>query len=254
MKAQRVAGPSTDETQWLAWPGVTAAPAVSALSLVPEGARAIFLAPHPDDEILMAGGLLQRLHALRRDCLIIAATDGESSHPNSRQWPATRLRVARPLESALALSALQLGPLPVSRLGLPDGGLNAHAAELRRALNEVIVPGDVLFTTCRFDGHPDHDCCGLAAADVTAALGATLVEVPVWAWHWAVPDDSRVPWQRMRRLPLTPSEQARKRKAVNAFVSQLHPDPSTGREAVLLPSAQARLARQDEFFFLRGPL
>lgn len=60
--------------------------------LLPAGRRLVLLAPHPDDEILMAGGLLAGLHGREQDVLLISATDGEGSHPDSATWTESTLR------------------------------------------------------------------------------------------------------------------------------------------------------------------
>ena len=60
-----------------------------------------------------------------------------------------------------------------------------------------------------------------------------LLEIPVWTWHWASPDDSRVPWSRARRIVLDTDTHARKLHAVEAFRSQLEPDAATGRAPIL---------------------
>src|SRR5260221_1498443 len=43
--------------------------------------------------------------------------------------------------------------------------------------------------------------------------GCRLVELPIWAWHWAEPGDTRVPWHRAAAIALAPQELALKRKA-----------------------------------------
>lgn len=67
-------------------------PHIDLTRLVPEGARAVIVAPHPDDEILGCGGVLQLLHAAGRSLLLISITDGTASHPGSSAWPPERLR------------------------------------------------------------------------------------------------------------------------------------------------------------------
>jgi LmbE family N-acetylglucosaminyl deacetylase len=250
VKDRRIAGASTSESEWLAWTGVTDVPAVTATELVPPGARAVILAPHPDDEILMVGGLLQQLHQIKRDYLLIAATDGEGSHPGSSQWSIERLRTVRPTESQQALDQLAIDPPSIHRLHFPDGGVSEHGTAFCRALVALLRPNDVIFTTWSLDGHSDHDRCGVVALEAAAITSATVVEVPVWTWHWAVPDDPRVPWHRLRQLLLTPTEHTRKLQAVGAFFSQLHADPTTGRHAVLPDSLHQRLARHHEYFFV----
>ncbi|RYY69227.1 MAG: PIG-L family deacetylase, partial [Comamonadaceae bacterium] len=113
----------------------------------------------------------------------------------------------------------------------------------------LLRPTDVVFTTWRRDGHPDHDACGTACADAVQIAGARLVEVPVWAWHWAVPGDPRLPWHRARRLDLDADAAGRKRAAVQCFTSQLKPDPSTGAGPILRSTTVARAARPFEVFF-----
>jgi LmbE family N-acetylglucosaminyl deacetylase len=104
----------------------------------------------------------------------------------------------------------------------------------------------VVFGTWRCDGHPDHEAVGRAAASATDALDLTFIEVPVWTWHWASPDDVRVPWSRARRIALDETTLARKLHAVAAFRSQTEPDATTGRDAILPAHVIARLTRPYE--------
>ena len=241
-------GEGTPETDWLAWPGLASMPALTAAALVPDGARAVVVAPHPDDEVLSVGGLLAQLAALHREICIVAVTDGSASHPGSSEWPADQLARIRPIESRRALQRLGVPEAPV-RLGLPDGGLQALRSLLADRLLPLVRPGDVVFTTWRMDGHPDHEACGHACAFAAARLGARLVEVPVWAWHWARPGDARMPWRRARRVALGADAVRRKRQAIQAFKSQLAFDPSTGAGPILRNSTVARAARPFEVLF-----
>jgi hypothetical protein len=43
--------------------GLADLPVTIAAQLVPPNSRAVIVAPHPDDEVLACGGLLQQLHA-----------------------------------------------------------------------------------------------------------------------------------------------------------------------------------------------
>ncbi|MDM0114041.1 PIG-L family deacetylase [Variovorax sp. J22R133] len=238
----------TPEADWLPWLGAATIPAVTATDLVPEGARAVVVAPHPDDEVLACGGLLAQLAALQREICVIAVTDGTSSHPGSRQWSPADLGRIRPLESQRALSLLGVSQVPL-RLGLPDGGLMALRSVLQDKLQSLLRPSDVVFTTWRLDGHPDHEATGSATALAAMHVGATLIEVPVWAWHWAAPGDARMPWARARRLVLDADASQRKRHATEAFESQLRIDATTGAPPVLRGSTVARAHRRFEVFF-----
>ena len=67
--------------------------------------RAVVVAPHPDDEVLGAGGLVRVLAGSGTAVRILAVTDGEASHPGA---PAT-LAARRREESRTALHRLGAG-------------------------------------------------------------------------------------------------------------------------------------------------
>ncbi|AXQ48243.1 MULTISPECIES: PIG-L deacetylase family protein [unclassified Pseudomonas] len=240
-------------TPWSAWQHaahLARATWMSPQQLCPPGRRLVLVAPHPDDEILMAGGLLTHFRGREADLLIISATDGEGSHPGSAQWSEHRLRRQRPLESRQALVQLDLDPnrLEWRRLNLKDGGLPREEAFLTNHLSQCLRPDDLLMATWRGDGHCDHEAVGRAAAQAALARNAQLIEVPVWAWHWAQPDDPRLPWPRAHRVQLGEASLARKRKALAAHVSQLVPD---GAQPAVLPAhLQECLLQPFELVFL----
>ncbi|MNG87246.1 1D-myo-inositol 2-acetamido-2-deoxy-alpha-D-glucopyranoside deacetylase [compost metagenome] len=216
-------------TPWAAWQQsahLARASWITPQQLCPPGRRLVLIAPHPDDEILMAGGLLAGFRGREADLLLISATDGEGSHPDSTHWTEHRLRRQRPLESRHALQQLDLdlNSLDWRRLNLKDGALPRDQAFLVNHLSQLLKPDDLLMTTWRGDGHCDHQALGHAAAQAALARQVQLVEVPVWAWHWAQPDDPRLPWPRAHRVQLDETRLARKRAALAAHVSQLQPD------------------------------
>jgi LmbE family N-acetylglucosaminyl deacetylase len=194
--------------------------------------------------------LISQLAALGREIIVLAVTDGTASHAGSPAWPPERLAQVRPAETLEALRRLRAGKLRIMRAGLPDGRVAEHEATLDALLCACLWPTDVVFATWRHDGHPDHEAVGRAAARAARRRGAILVEVPVWTWHWAEPDDGRVPWNRARRVVLDAGAQARKAAAVDAFASQILPDQSARADAVLPPSTLSRLLRQFEVFLV----
>lgn len=249
---RRIEGQGTTEAEWLPWLAHQAMVETSAAKLVPPGHRAVVVAPHPDDEVLSVGGLLAQLRALSQPMLIVAATDGTASHPASSIWPPHRLAQERPLESRRAWQTLGLDvdrTAETRRLGFDDGGLMRQRGPLARQVAALLRPRDVLFTTWRHDGHPDHEATGQACAAAAACVGVRLIEVPVWAWHWAVPGDARLPWERALRLRLDADAARAKREAVNAFNSQLESDPSTGAGPILRGTTVQRAQRPFEVFF-----
>lgn len=246
--ARHIAGAGTPAAAWQACARLAAVPLIAAAELVPAGSRAIIVAPHPDDETLACGGLMHALQAAGCDLQVISVTDGDASHPGSALWPPAALAERRALELRTALALLGTAAPAVQRLHLPDGALAHHEAALHRAIALQLRPGDVLLTTWRFDGHPDHEACGRTCAALAAASRVKLIEFPVWAWHWAAPGSNSLPWHRARTLPLTPEAAARKRSAVTAFRSQTE---ERGQDApVLPPSALARLVTNQELYFL----
>lgn len=242
----------TPLSEWQNSTALRGALAVTVEELVPPGTRLVVLAPHPDDEILTCGGLLAAMLERQDDVQLISVTDGEGSHPGSAQWPTSRLRIARQRESECALASLgfDVPRLTWQRLGIADGQVAEHAESLIALLSEDLRSTDVLLTTWRHDGHCDHEAVGHCAAQAAANAGATLLEVPVWAWHWAEPNDPRIPWDRARKLSLDDDQRMRKRRAINAHLSQLQPDSSTGAPPVLDPVTLERLLQPFELVFL----
>ncbi len=126
---------------------------------------------------------------------LISITDGSASHPGSQVWPASRLSVVRPQESAEALRRLgmPLHSLKWIRGGFCDNALAAREAQLSPFIARYLQPGDVVFTTWRDDGNADHDAVGRAGAQACSQVGAQLYELPIRAWHWPARESAAIP-------------------------------------------------------------
>ena len=249
MRPRLIQGPATSEAQWLTWLNRVNVPPWNWRDCFGPQERLVALAPHPDDEVLACGGLLA-MHALAGgECLIVGITAGEASHAQSPIWTAHGLAKARASEREQGLVRLGLPNVEVLRLGFPDGSVSRYPQELQSMLAAILRPGDVVVTTWRLDGHPDHDAAGACAAAVCSDRGCRLVEAPVWMWHWATPGDDRVPWQRLRQVPLGPQVQRQKQQALQAHFSQLAP---RGAELgpVLDDAIVSRSRRAGEYFFI----
>jgi LmbE family N-acetylglucosaminyl deacetylase len=244
-------GPGTLEQDWRPWLECRGLRRVRYRDLVAPGQRLVVVAPHPDDELLAAGGLMATCAAAGREVSVIAVTNGTASHPRSSLWPRARLDSIRPRESGEALRRLGIiTTVPHdTRLGFEDGSVAQHEFELVDSLRALLRASDVIVTTWRYDGHPDHDATGRAAARAAMQMGSTLIEAPVWAWHWAHPGDARMPWVRAIRLDIGLTIAATKRWALAAHASQLEADPSTGRAAILPPDVVRHFVRPFEVFF-----
>lgn len=238
----------SDEGQWRRWLARQQLAQVDASRVVDPGQRAVVVAPHPDDEVLMVGGLMALWAELARPVLVVAVTDGEGSHPGSTRWPAERLARERIAESELALSRLG-SQAAVLRVGVADGQVATQRDVLTALLLRTLTPSDIVFTTWALDGHPDHEATAVAARRAARATGARLYEVPVWGWHWARPGDGRMPWSRALHIALAPRLVQRKCAAVHAFRSQWEADPSCPDSPVLRPSMLRRAQRGFELVF-----
>ncbi|EZP25813.1 PIG-L deacetylase family protein [Pseudomonas sp. RIT288] len=205
-------------------------PVINTHSLVPPGARAVVVAPHPGDEVVTCGGLLQLLASLGHPLQLLSITDGSASHPGSRQWSEKRLSVFRPQESVEALRRLGLPmhSLKWVRGGFTDNALLDREVDLTDFIARYLRPGDVVFSTWREDGNDDHEAVGRASAKAAAQVGATFHDVPVWAWHWPERDQNLIPWERARKLRLDTWTVARKSHATHAYASQLKGEPAIG--------------------------
>lgn len=241
-----IAGQGTSPDVWSRWPR-----RFSPLELA-GCRRLVVVAPHPDDEVLGAGGLMCAAAAVGIDVQVLAVTDGDASHPGSPTLTAGDLTRLRPRESADALATLELTVTPV-RLRIPDGAVDAHEALVAEALMPLLAEEPAhtwCLATWRGDGHPDHEATGRAAAAASGATGARLLEYPVWMWHWAVPDDARVPWVRARSVSLVPTALRLKTAAVRCFRTQVVALSDDPRDAPILPGyALERLLRPCELVF-----
>lgn len=224
-------GAGTTESVWLASPGLSAVRRwVPAL---PTSGRVVVVAPHPDDEILGAGGTISKLVCLGARHVAVAVTDGESSHPES----AAELRRLRPLESRAAAEALDILPVKTHRLEMRDGDVQARP--LAAMLVDLLEPGDLVLAPWVKDGHPDHTQVALGVDMACRMKGADELSYLVWAWHWARPD--QLPWHKALRIEFDDRLTVRKRQAVQCFRTQLE-----GRNPILPPEAVRRLTRHFE--------
>jgi LmbE family N-acetylglucosaminyl deacetylase len=210
----------------------------------------VVVAPHPDDETLGLGALAAQLAGNGVNVRIVSVSDGGAAYPHMSRSDRARLEVRR--RSELLRATQILGTAPPTFLGLPDGALSNHEHRLAALLEEILAelpPTTWCAATWRGDGHPDHEAVGRAAATATAHAGATLLEYPIWMWHWAKPRDPAVPWHRARAVPIAQWAARRKGRAIQCFRSQLDPqNPDTS--PVLPPVVVQRQTAVGEVVFV----
>lgn len=196
------------------------------------GARLMVLAPHPDDESLAAGGLIQRAMAYGVPLSVVFVTDGENNPwpqraLERRVWIDARQRLAwgarRRAEADAALDALGAAGVSVHRLGWPDGGLtwrllddtDAMLAAMRDLLERerpsVLVLPDLV------DRHPDHSAMHVLMEMVFQSMpNARHPACLGYLLHGC----ARPGVPRRAVLTLGATEQRRKRDAILAHASQ----------------------------------
>ncbi|WP_180053705.1 MULTISPECIES: PIG-L deacetylase family protein [unclassified Acinetobacter] len=218
-------------------------------NVIPADARVCIVAPHPDDEILGCGGLMQRLDKLGYKIVLFAVTNGTASHPGSSLYTPEELNQIRPAETRQALEELSLEQ-PVLRIALDiqDGKVAEQRDLLKQQLYSYLQPNDVLVTTFVHDGHPDHEITGQVVQQLATELQLPYIQVLIWAWHWATPGDTRIPWTVAHKLRLTDEELKCKARAARCFKSQIENDPTTEQAPIVPEHALERVLQPWEVY------
>ena len=143
------------------------------------------LAPHPDDETLGCGLLLQEAATRGLQTQVVCLTDGCRSHPGSATWPPDRIASERRLELDRAMG--HLAPTAtIAQLGYGDSALPGHGAGLAAASERLtpLLPRAgrlLLLSTWEHDPHCDHVAASrLARAAVQGRADVRLLYYPIW--------------------------------------------------------------------------
>ena len=177
----------------------------------------VVVAPHPDDETLLSGGLIAHQARAGVPVIVLAVTDGEAAYPGDPDGLARQRR----REQRQALRALAGEELPVLRLGLPDGRVEDHHSSLVAAIAEHVTVDSLVVAPWRLDHPCDHEAVGRAAHEAAGRCGAALAEGLFWAWHHRQPQEMV---SRLRELPLSRREVERRRCALSHHHSQVAGD------------------------------
>jgi LmbE family N-acetylglucosaminyl deacetylase len=150
--------------------------------------RLLILAPHPDDESIATGGLIQAARAASAAVHVVVLTDGDNN-PWPQRWVEKRWRIdaaararwgaRRRGEARAAMRVLGLDADDGRFLGLPDLGLtdllmrgDQAIVQFLRAAIEEFKPTLLAFPALR-DRHPDH-----SAAHILARLALDQAGLP----------------------------------------------------------------------------
>jgi LmbE family N-acetylglucosaminyl deacetylase len=226
--------PGTPEAEWRK--ALQAQPAWA-----PRRGPLLVVSPHPDDEVLGAGGLMRLWSALNLSVTLLSVTDGEAAFPG---WQDLRRR--RRVELDCALGVLSHRRIPVVRLGLTDGGGEANRPALHEALRALCDQRPTLIAPYEHDGHPDHEAAGHACLQIAHQHQLPIARYPIWAWHHSRPHEFAD--ARWGRVVLDVATHGAKADAMDCFISQLAPEDS--RIPIVPPHVLEYFKRDFEAFLL----
>ena len=133
--------------------------------------RYCFIAPHPDDIELGAGGTVARLKAMGKHVTYIIATDGRYGGETPEGIVNTRVEETK-------AAAAHLGVDEVVMLGFCESGwYDQNELKKQIALAAAAAQPDLIFTVDHLvptELHPDHRRVGLAVSDALIHLGNHL--------------------------------------------------------------------------------
>jgi LmbE family N-acetylglucosaminyl deacetylase len=220
-----------------------------------QGGTPIVLAPHPDDEVIGCGALLAHAALTGVNPVVVFATDGSGSHPNSRAFPPDALAALRRREAITATGLLGIDPARVHFIGLRDAGTPGDGPPFNAAVDNVIraiapYTRPVIIAPWTHDPHRDHWVVSKMAKRMARMLSARHLSYLVWGW--LLPDAHElgpieIAGWRFRQ----PDATRRKRHAIQAYQSQIsglvNDDPTGFR---LDERLLAAMLSEDEAFLL----
>lgn len=145
----------------------------------------LIVAPHADDESLGCGGIISLLTKYNQTVYILLVSDGTLSHPNSKEYPAEKLRDLREEEFKNAANILNV---PEENLifcryqdrNVPhqnDGNFVNAAAAISKLLN--LIKPESIFVPWRRDPHPDHRASYQLIKKANHGV-SKIYEYPIW--------------------------------------------------------------------------
>jgi LmbE family N-acetylglucosaminyl deacetylase len=213
----------------------------SARAWDPPRVPTLVVVPHPDDEVLLAGGLIATQRERGIDVHVLGVTDGEAGVP--LRAPARDLAHVRRREQAEALCTLGVSRLSITRLGIPDGEVAHHLLELTERLRAMATDFPLVVAPWTDDHHADHKACGRAAATAVAGTPTELLFGLFWTWHRLPP--ARLEPCSLVGLAIPPHIRQQRVHAIAKHRSQISDEIA---EPLLTPELLEPLAWDHEFF------
>ncbi len=192
--------------------------------------RVLVVAPHPDDESIATGGLLQVARAAGAACRVLLVTDGDNN-PWPQRWQEKRWHIGpverarwgarRRSEARAALELLGLQGDDVRCLGLPDLGLTLalmsggpDVVALLHAQLEEFKPTRLVLPILE-DRHPDHSALDVMLRLALSRHTGAVPQLIAFGVHGAAPEADGV------TLALTSDQCDIKRAAIQKHTTQM---------------------------------
>jgi LmbE family N-acetylglucosaminyl deacetylase len=194
--------------------------------------KLLIVAPHPDDESLGTGGLLQRAFGSQVPVRILFGTKGENNPWAQRFWE-RRWNIGpderkdwgerRRQEALNAISALGGKPECAKFLNLPDQGITRllmkgdsellvrFAKEIEGWRPTLVVIPSIL------DAHPDHSALSVVLSAVLDSFGSGLMQT----WEYLVHEPQVSVTCKRMTLYLSPKEVEGKKRAILCHKTQV---------------------------------
>jgi LmbE family N-acetylglucosaminyl deacetylase len=193
--------------------------------------RLLVVAPHPDDETIATGELIQHVRAAGGEVRVLLLTNGDDN-PWPQRWLERRVWIGdrdrerwgrrRRVEVAGALEILGLGSDRLHMLGWPDMGITDRVRIHHEATLEILIaelrgyrPNLVALPALE-DRHPDHGGAHVLLRLALARAGGPPPRVLSYLIHGR-PEPSSLPIQ----LSPAPSLHAAKLAALEAHRTQM---------------------------------
>ena len=192
---------------------------IGPIRIVPDFFQSLLVvAPHPDDEVIGAGGLIHAMRQLGRHVRVVVASDGAASHPGSKLFRPAALAALRRTESITALASLGVARDDIHFCDFPDGQSVRWASDphgVARMASAVHGRFDLVCLPSEHDDHPDHRMTRDLARRFMTGGGLNL---SYCVWPTAC---SRADTRTVAEHALSPESHAAKRTALRAYRSQL---------------------------------
>lgn len=210
--------------------------------------RLLVLAPHPDDETLATGNLIQSALAAGAYVRVIVATDGDNN-PWPQRWLEKRWRIdaqarqrwgaRRRGEVAQALSRLGVSAEATRHFGWPDQGLTDALMRDARCEDQLVAEllefaPTVIAAPSLVDLHPDHNALRVMLELALARTPHAGCQRLSFVVHGRLPEGKQVAPDSLERYAAT------KHLALQAHLSQL----------VLSRRRMSRLCARSELFLV----